>query len=81
MNDDAIWARLTDVFRETFGDDDLVLKTEMIAEDIEEWDSLTNVQLIVAIEQAFDGLKFNLGEIANLKNVGELFNVIKNRSD
>ncbi len=79
MTEDEIWALLTDVFRENFDDDEIVLWPEMTAEDIEEWDSLTNVQLLVAIEQTFNGLRFSTGEVANLKNVGELCSVIKER--
>ena len=77
MNEDAIWAKLTQVFHELFEDDEIELKPETTAEDIEEWDSLTNVQLLIAIEQDFDGVKFSTGEIANLRNVGELVAVIQ----
>ena len=77
MNEDAIWAQLTAVFRDVFDDEDIVLTTETTAEDIEEWDSLSNVLLLIAIEQTFGGIKFSTGEIANLKNVGELTAVIQ----
>lgn len=77
MNEDAIWAKLTQVFHELFDDEEIELKPETTAEDIEEWDSLTNVQLLIAIEQDFDGVKFSTGEIANLRNVGELVAVIQ----
>ena len=77
MNEDAIWAKLTQVFHDLFDDDEIELKPETTAEDIEEWDSLTNVQLLIAIEQDFDGVKFSTGEIANLRNVGELVAVIQ----
>ncbi len=81
MNEDELWSQLTTIFRDVFGDDEIVLKPEMTAEDIEEWDSLTNVQLFVALEQAFDGLRFSTGEIANLNNVGELHAAIQRRLD
>ena len=77
MNEDAIWAKLTQVFHELFDDEEIELKPETTAEDIEEWDSLTNEQLLIAIEQDFDGVKFSTGEIANLRNVGELVAVIQ----
>lgn len=76
MTEDEIWTRLTGVFREEFDDDEIVLASDTTAEDIEEWDSLSNVVLLIAIEQAFGGIKFSTGEIANLKNVGELIVVI-----
>lgn len=79
MNEDDVWRRLTSVFRETFDDDEIALFSETTAEDIEDWDSLTNIQLIVAIEKAFPGLKFSTGEIAYLKNVGDLVSVIRKR--
>lgn len=76
MNQEAVWTQLTEVFREIFDDEEIVIGPETTAEDIEEWDSLSNIQLIVAIEQAFAGVKFNTGQVANLKNVGELAEVI-----
>ena len=76
MNQEAVWTELTEVFREVFDDEEIVIRPETTAEDIEDWDSLTNIQLIVAIEQAFAGVKFNTGQVANLKNVGELVEVI-----
>ena len=77
MNEDAIWARLTEIFCDVLDDQDIVLTAETTANDVEEWDSLSNVILLVAIEQAFDGIKFSTGEIANLNNVGELIAVIQ----
>jgi acyl carrier protein len=76
MNIDDIWAKLTEVYHEIFDDDEIELTPETTAEDIEEWDSLSNVQLLIAIEQEF-GVKFSTGEIANLRNVGELVMVIQ----
>ncbi len=76
MNEEAIWNRLTGIFRDVFDDEDIVIDPETVAEDILEWDSLSNIQLLVAIEKAFDGVKFNTGEVANLKNVGEMVDII-----
>lgn len=79
MKEDDIWQRVASVFRDTFEDDAIVLSSETTADDIEDWDSLTNIQLIVAIEKAFPGLKFSTGEIAQLRNVGDLIAVIHKR--
>lgn len=79
MTEAEIWATLTEVFRDIFEEDDLTLSPEMTADDVEDWDSLSNVQLLIAVERAFKGLRFNTGEIANLKNVGELVSVIARR--
>lgn len=80
MNEDAIWQKLTDIFRDVFDDDEIAIRPETTAEDIIEWDSLSHIQLLVAIEKAFDGVKFNTGEVANLKNVGEMVEVIKHKT-
>ena len=80
MNEEAIWNRLSEIFRDVFEDEDIVIGSETVAEDILEWDSLSNIQLLVAIEKAFNGVKFNTGEVANLKNVGEMVDIIIHRS-
>jgi len=80
MDQEVIWNHLTQIFRDVFDDDDIVIGPETVAEDILEWDSLSNIQLLVAIEKAFSGVKFNTGEVANLKNVGEMVEIILQRS-
>jgi len=80
MNEEAVWSRLTGIFHDVFDDEEIVIGPETVAEDILEWDSLSNIQLLVAIEKAFNGVKFNTGEVANLKNVGEMVGVILQRS-
>lgn len=80
MNDDAIWQRLTAVFHDVFDDDSIVIGPETTARDIEGWDSLANIELLVAIEKAFGRIKFNTGEVANLRNVGELVTAIKRKT-
>jgi acyl carrier protein len=67
---------LTQVFRDVFGEDDLVLTPEMTAKDVDGWDSLTHVRLLVTIERKFN-IKFTLPEVRELKNVGELADVIR----
>ena len=81
MDQEAVWNRLTQIFRDVFDDDEIVIGPETVAEDILEWDSLSNIQLLVAIEKAFSGIKFNTGEVANLKNVGEMVDIIIQRSN
>jgi acyl carrier protein len=63
-------AQMQEVFRKVFDDPALVLRDEMTAEDVEGWDSLAHINLIVAIEKQF-GVKFATAEIAGLKRVGE----------
>ena len=67
--------KLQEVFREVFDDDELEISESTTADDIEEWDSLTHIQLIVAVETAFS-IKFSIVETMKLKNVGELIALI-----
>lgn len=64
-------ARLQQVFREVFDDDDIVLTDATTARDIPDWDSLAHVSLIVAVEREF-AIRFTSTEVNALKNVGEL---------
>ena len=80
MNKENVWKQLTEIFRDVFDDDEIEIAPETVADDIEEWDSMSNIQLLVAIEKAFAGGKFSTGEVANLKNVGEMVDIIAERS-
>lgn len=66
-----IQERLVDVFRQVFDDETLVLTDEMTADDIGGWDSVAHINLMFSIEQAF-GIQFNGNELAEMKNIGEL---------
>jgi acyl carrier protein len=66
---------VTEIMGDVFDADDLNVSLETSAEEVEEWDSLSHIRLIVAIERKF-GFKFKNSEIEGLKNVGELVNVI-----
>jgi len=66
------------VFRDVFDDDSIVLTEVMSAKDIDEWDSLTHVQLIVAVECEFD-VEFETAEISELKNVGDFITLIQKK--
>ncbi len=70
--------RLQDIFRDLFDDDDIVLTDATSAKDIDGWDSLANVKLIVRIEKAFK-IRFGTGEIVGLSNVGELVSRIRKK--
>lgn len=70
--------RLTEVFRATFSDETLVLRPEMTADDVRAWDSVTHITLIYAIEDEF-GIRFSTRDIAGLKCVGDLIEVIERR--
>lgn len=75
MNEDEIQARLTEVFREVFDDPALTINREMTAADVKEWDSFNHVRLIVSVEEKFD-ISLPTSEVADLRNVGELIDLI-----
>ncbi len=66
---------LNDVFQEVFDDDEITVERETSAKDIEEWDSLMHVNLVLAVEKRF-GVRFTSTEVASLQNVGELCDLI-----
>jgi acyl carrier protein len=70
--------KLTSVFREVFDDDSLVLSDEMTADDLDAWDSLSHVNLIIAVELAFD-IEFKHSEVQSFANVGELRRKIQDK--
>ena len=61
-----------------FGDDDLVVEPSTTAADVEGWDSVSNIVVLVALEREF-GIRFNTGEMAALANVGQLVALITDR--
>lgn len=63
--------KLADLFRDFFDDEAIELRDETVADDIEDWDSLNHVKLVVAIEQGF-AVKFSNREIASWQNVGDM---------
>jgi acyl carrier protein len=74
-NDAEIWQKLTTLFREVFMRDDIELKPEMTADDIEGWDSFKQVELIIAAQEAF-AIKLSTREIDSLKCVGDLARLV-----
>lgn len=78
MEKQEIFAKLNDIFVDVMDLDEVNLTDATCADDIEEWDSLTQIQLVVAIEKAF-GIKFTSKEIANWQNVGEMVNTIMSK--
>ncbi len=78
MNNAEILNQLTKIFRQIFDDDSIVLTSETTAEDIGEWDSFNHINIIVAVEAHF-GVKFQTAETEELKNVGHLVELIKQK--
>ncbi len=75
---EKIYERLNEVFRDFFDDEDIELDEETTADDIDDWDSLNHITLIGAVEAEF-GVKFTMGEVSGMKNVGEMADIIKAR--
>lgn len=78
MTREEIFSKLNDVFRDVFDDEDITVCEETSSSDIEDWDSLNHINLVVAVEKEF-GVKFSMGETQKMKNVGEMVNIIIER--
>ncbi len=70
--------RVQTIFREVFDDDNLVIFDAMQAKDVQGWDSLNHVTLIMAIEEAFD-VKFTTREVMGFQNVGEMLECLQRK--
>ena len=66
---------ITDILREVFEDDTLVAREDMTAADVEKWDSLSQIDLVLTVERRF-GVKLTSREVTSLKNVGELTHLV-----
>ena len=78
MTDAEIFHKLTDVLRRVFDDDRLVARPELTADDVDGWDSLTNIRFVLSVERTF-GLRLTAGDVAGLRNIGDLARVIQQR--
>ena len=79
MSRDEVFAALDEVFQDEFDDDTLHVTDATTADDIEDWDSLEHINLVVAVERRF-GIKFTMGEVTGKKNVGEMVDIILQRA-
>jgi acyl carrier protein len=79
MDEPQIYQRLSTIFGEVFDEDDIQMTPELSAKDVDGWDSLTHIRLILTVEKAF-GIKFSTSEIGKLENVGGLVALIKSRA-
>lgn len=75
MDRSEILKQVQDIFRDILDDEEIVLEDSTTADDVEGWDSLTHIQLIVAIEKQFK-IKFTSKEILSWRNVGEMLDSI-----
>ena len=75
MNKEELYQRLNMVFQDVFDDNNIEVSAETTADDIEDWDSLEHINLVAAVEKEF-AIKFSMGQIVSMKNVGEMVNII-----
>ncbi len=75
MSREEVFERLNAVFRDVFDDEDITVNDQTTANDIEDWDSLEHINLMAAVESEF-GIKFSMGQVVTMKNVGEMADII-----
>jgi len=75
MTREEIFTQLTEIFQDVFDDDEIVLTDATTADDIEDWDSLEQINLLVAIEKQFK-IKFQLADVSSLENVGAMVDLV-----
>ena len=78
MSREEIYEQLNEVFRDVFDDDTIEVNDQTTSRDIEDWDSLEHINLIAAIETQF-GMKFTMGQVVTMKNVGEMVDFISSQ--
>ena len=78
MTKDEVYKRLQGIFDDVFMDE-VRLTPELSAKDVKEWDSISHVSLVLAIEEKF-GVRFRVGEVESAKNVGDLVELIASRA-
>ena len=71
-------AELTPIFHEVFDDDSIVITRQTTANDIDAWDSLSHMNMVMAVELKF-GIRFALGELQTLKHVGDLIDLTEKK--
>jgi len=75
---DPIYEKLTSVFRDVLDDDSIVLRPDLTAKEVEGWDSLTHIRLMLRVERAFS-VRLTASEIGKLKNVGDLADLLQRK--
>ena len=78
MSREEIYEQLNEVFRDVFDDDTIEVNDQTTSRDIADWDSLEHINLIAAIETQF-GMKFTMGQVVTMKNVGEMVDIISSQ--
>ncbi len=80
METQEILSKLQPIFHDVFDDQSIAVGRESSAESIEGWDSLAHINLVTSVEQEF-GVRFALGELQSLKNVGDMVDLMRLKLD
>ena len=75
MTKEEIFNKVQDIFRDIFDEDNLVITNSSSSDDVEDWDSLNHINLVSAIEKEFK-IRFALGELQSLKDVGAMIDLM-----
>jgi len=78
MNRTDVFNKVQEVFREVLEDEELIIKEDYNSEDIDDWDSLTHIMLVVEIEKTFN-MRFLSSEISNWKDIGAMITAIESK--
>jgi len=78
MTRDSVLEAATEIFCDIFDDDTIIVTDSTVADDIEDWDSLEHINLVLALEQRFS-LKFTMDEVIGMKNVGDMVDIVMER--
>lgn len=80
MDKNEVLAKVTEIIRDVFDNDDIVVMESTVADDVEGWDSLMHITLIGTIEDEFD-IKFAMKDVIGMKNVGDMVDIIMSLID
>lgn len=80
MSREEIFEKVQEIFRDVFDDEELIISDKTNSDEIEDWDSLEHISLIVSMEKEFS-MKFDIKEVNKLENVGEMIDLIKRKMD
>jgi acyl carrier protein len=78
MEEAEIYRKLTSIFNEIFDEESIVVRPDLTAHDVDEWDSLNHIRLILTAEKEFQ-VRFSASEIGKLQNVGEFVELIRRK--
>ncbi|HIS74637.1 TPA: acyl carrier protein [Candidatus Galligastranaerophilus intestinavium] len=76
----SVFEKVQEIFQDVFDDTTLEIKREYSSADIEDWDSLAQINLITQMEKEFN-LKFNMNDIIKLQNIGDMIDLIEKKQN